>query len=75
MLIDDGNRFPEFLVDQGTADGFLDEGLRPWLLEEACKKADIALSLRMQDGYDHSYNFISTVMEDHLRWHAERLAR
>ena len=74
LLIDDGNRFPEFLVDQGTADGFLDEGLRPWLLEEACKKADIALSLRMQDGYDHSYNFISTVMEDHLRWHAQRLA-
>lgn len=74
LLIEDGKRFGEFLVDQGTADGFLNEGLRPWLLEEACKKAGIGLTLRMQEGYDHSYNFISTFMDDHLRWHAERLA-
>ncbi|WP_269933281.1 S-formylglutathione hydrolase [Aminobacter sp. HY435] len=73
LLIGDGRRFPEFLVDQGTADGFLQEGLRPWLLEEACGKAGIGLTLRMQDGYDHSYNFISTFMDDHLRWHAQRL--
>ncbi|MGF7006596.1 S-formylglutathione hydrolase [Aminobacter sp. BE322] len=73
LLIADGKRFPEFLVDQGTSDGFLEEGLRPWLLEEACTKAGIGLTLRMQDGYDHSYNFISTFMDDHLRWHAGRL--
>ncbi|TWG65857.1 S-formylglutathione hydrolase [Aminobacter sp. J44] len=72
-LIKDGKRFPEFLVDQGTADGFLNEGLRPWLLEDAMKGTDIRLTLRMQDGYDHSYYFISTFMDDHLRWHAERL--
>ena len=72
-LIEDGHRFPEFLVDQGDADGFLDTGLRPWLLEEACKKAGIPLTLRMQPGYDHSYYFISSFMDDHLRWHAERL--
>ncbi|MER8410802.1 S-formylglutathione hydrolase [Mesorhizobium sp. M1342] len=72
-LIDDGYRFPEFLVDQGTSDGFLDDGLRPWLLETACAKAGIPLKLRMQDGYDHSYLFISSFMDDHLRWHAERL--
>lgn len=72
-LIEDGHRFPQLLVDQGTADGFLKDGLRPWLLEEACAKAGIPLTLRMQDGYDHSYNFISTFMDDHLRWHAERL--
>jgi S-formylglutathione hydrolase len=72
-LIEDGNRFPEFLVDQGKADGFLDDGLRPWLLEAACKTAEIPLTLRMRDGYDHSYFFISTFMDDHLRWHAERL--
>lgn len=72
-LIEDDHRFNAFLVDQGTADGFLDDGLRPWLLEEACTKAGIALTLRMQEGYDHSYNFISTFMDDHLRWHAERL--
>ncbi|RWP07775.1 S-formylglutathione hydrolase [Mesorhizobium sp.] len=72
-LIDDGYRFPEFLVDQGASDGFLDDGLRPWLLETACAKAGIPLKLRMQDGYDHSYVFISSFMDDHLRWHGERL--
>ena len=72
-LIEDGARFPEFLVDQGEADGFLNDGLRPWLLVDACKEAGIDLTLRMQPGYDHSYFFISSFMEDHLRWHAERL--
>lgn len=73
-LIADGHKVPEILVDQGTADNFLDDGLRPWLLEEACKNTDIALTLNMREGYDHSYFFISTFMDDHLRWHAERLA-
>jgi len=73
-LIQDGHRFPEFLIDQGTADGFLDDGLRPWLLEAACRDAGIPLSLTMREGYDHSYFFISTFMEDHLKWHAARLA-
>jgi S-formylglutathione hydrolase len=72
-LIEDGNRLPELLVDQGAADGFLDDGLRPWLLREACEKAGIPLTLNMREGYDHSYFFISTFMDDHLRWHAERL--
>jgi S-formylglutathione hydrolase len=73
-LIEDGARYSEFLVDQGTGDKFLEDGLRPWLLEEACERASIKLTLRMQEGYDHSYFFISTFMEDHLRWHAARLA-
>ena len=73
LLIEDGARFPEFLVDQGTADGFLETGLRPLLLEDACRKAGIGLTLRMQEGYDHSYNFISTFMDDHLAWHAQRM--
>ncbi|MCO5157295.1 MAG: S-formylglutathione hydrolase [Aquamicrobium sp.] len=72
-LVEDGARFPEFLIDQGTADGFLDEGLRPWLFEDACKGTGIALTLAMREGYDHSYFFISTFMDDHLRWHAQRL--
>jgi len=75
LLIEDGKRFAGFLVDQGAADGFLKDGLQPWLLEEACSKAGIDLTLRMQEGYDHSYNFISTFMDDHLKWHAERLAK
>lgn len=74
LLIEDGHRVAEILVDQGSADGFLDEGLRPWLLKEACEKAGISLTLNMREGYDHSYFFISTFMNDHLSWHAEKLA-
>jgi len=72
-LIEDGARVPDLLVDQGEADNFLAEQLRPALLEAACAKAGIPLTLRMQPGYDHSYYFISTFMADHLRWHADRL--
>jgi S-formylglutathione hydrolase len=72
-LIEDGARAAEILVDQGDADGFLAEQLKPELLAEACKAAGIALILRMQPGYDHSYNFISTFMGDHVAWHAKRL--
>jgi S-formylglutathione hydrolase len=68
-LIANGSRFRSFLVDQGGADDFLDDGLRPWLLQDECDKAGIPLDLRMQAGYDHSYNFISTFMDDHIRWH------
>ncbi|MDB5661745.1 MAG: S-formylglutathione hydrolase [Sphingomonas bacterium] len=73
-LIKDGARVPDILVDQGGADNFLEGQLKPALLAEACEAAGIPLTLRMQDGYDHSYYFISTFMEDHLRWHAARLA-
>lgn len=72
-LIEDGHRIESLLVDQGTADSFLDDGLRPWLLQEACAKAAIPLTLSMREGYDHSYYFISTFMDEHLRWHAARL--
>lgn len=72
-LIEDGARFPELLVDQGAADSFLADGLRPWLLEEACKAAGIPLTLHMRAGYDHSYYFVSSFMAGHLAWHAERL--
>jgi S-formylglutathione hydrolase len=72
-LIEDGARVPALLVDQGEADGFLKEQLRPELLEAACADAGIPLTLRLQPGYDHSYYFISTFMAEHLRWHAARL--
>lgn len=61
------------LVDQGTADSFLAEQLKPDLLEQACRSAGVALNLRRQEGYDHSYYFMSTFMEDHLRFHAANL--
>jgi S-formylglutathione hydrolase len=72
-LIEDGGRFADLLVDYGDADPFLAEQLRPELLERACAKAEIPLTLRCQPGYDHSYYFISTFIDDHLRWHAARL--
>ncbi len=72
-LIEDGARVPDLLVDQGTADGFLDDQLRTVLLVEACEKAGQPATIRMQDGYDHSYYFISTFMPEHVAWHAERL--
>jgi S-formylglutathione hydrolase len=72
-LIADGARVSELLIDVGDADQFLESELRPELLERACADAGIPLTLRRQPGYDHSYFFISTLMADHLRWHAERL--
>jgi S-formylglutathione hydrolase len=72
-LVEDGLRVPELLVDQGMADPFLATQLKPELLEAACARASIPLTLRRQEGYDHSYFFIATFMEDHLRWHAQRL--
>ena len=72
-LIEDGARLPALLVDQGDADQFLTEQLKPKLLKSACDAAGIPLTLRLQPGYDHSYYFIASFMEDHLRWHAERL--
>jgi S-formylglutathione hydrolase len=72
-LIEDGARIPALLVDQGQADNFLEEQLRPHLLAAACEAAGIDLTLRLRAAYDHSYYFISTFMADHLRWHAARL--
>jgi S-formylglutathione hydrolase len=72
-LIEDGARVSDILVDIGTADPFLEQELRPELLERACSDAGIPLTLRRQPGYDHSYYFISTFMADHLRWHSARL--
>ncbi|MBO0663872.1 S-formylglutathione hydrolase [Jiella sp. MQZ9-1] len=72
-LIEDGARVEALLVDQGTADNFLEGQLKPELLKTACASAGIDLTLRLQEGYDHSYYFISTFMPDHLAWHAARL--
>ncbi|RYY26184.1 MAG: S-formylglutathione hydrolase [Sphingomonadales bacterium] len=72
-LIEDGARLPELLVDTGSADPFLEKELKPELLEAACEQAGIALTQRIQQGYDHSYFFVSTFMADHVAWHAERL--
>ncbi len=72
-LIEDGARTADLLIDQGEADPFMVEQLKPELLAKACEAAGQKLTLRLQPGYDHSYYFISTFMDDHLRWHADRL--
>ncbi|AWI80560.1 S-formylglutathione hydrolase [Parazoarcus communis] len=69
-----GERLP-ILVDQGEADGFLAEQLKPEALREACSAAGHPLTLRLQPGYDHSYYFIASFIEDHLRHHAAALLR
>ena len=61
------------LVDQGTADDFLVTQLHPELLQAACNAADYPLRLRMQEGYDHSYNFIASFIGEHIAFHAQHL--
>lgn len=70
---EDRAKLPALLVDQGKADDFLTEQLKTGLLALACRKATIPATIRMQEGYDHSYYFIETFMAEHVRWHAERL--
>jgi S-formylglutathione hydrolase len=72
-LIEDGGRLPALLVHQGGADDFLQEQLKPELLQQACEAAGQPLTFRLCPGYDHSYYFVSTFMAEHLAWHAERL--
>jgi S-formylglutathione hydrolase len=72
-LLDDGARLPALLVDQGSADAFLDSQLKPELLAAACKRAGQPATIRLQEGYDHSYYFISTFLPEHIAWHAEHL--
>ena len=68
--------FPSpILIDQGTGDTFLERQLMPRVFEQACYRVGQSLNLRMQEGYDHSYYFISTFIEDHVRHHAEKLWR
>ena len=68
--------FPNgILIDQGLADKFLQEQLFPEAFELACNKAQQPLQLRRHAGYDHGYYFISTFVEDHIRFHSSQLSR
>jgi len=73
LLEDRGWTGPTLLVDQGTKDQFLETQLKPDLLRDACARRDIPLQLRMQEGYDHSYFFMASFIEDQLRFHARYL--
>lgn len=61
------------LIDQGDADDFLSDQLKPELIKLACDKAEHPLTLRMQPGYDHSYFFIASFIGDHIKHHAQFL--
>lgn len=72
-LVQSGAQAPPMLIDQGSADEFLAEQLFPQNLQAACEAAGLALTLRLQDGYDHSYHFIASFIGEHLAWHADAL--
>jgi S-formylglutathione hydrolase len=73
-LVKAGARFAgTILIDQGTADPFLEEQLRPGVFADACRAADQPFDLRLRDGHDHSYYFIATFIGDHIRHHAALL--
>ena len=69
----DASAYDKILIDQGADDPFLAEQLRPELFEAACAESGLPVELRIHEGYDHGYYFISTFIEDHLKHHAERL--
>lgn len=71
-LLRSGHRSGPILVDQGAADGFLEEQLRPDLLQQACNEAGQPVDIRFHPGYDHSYYFIASFIGDHTRFHRER---
>lgn len=71
----DSSRWPKILIDQGGADDYLEEQLKPELFVAACEESGLSLDLRIHDGYDHGYYFISTFIEEHLQFHAEQLCR
>ncbi len=74
VLIADAQEKLPILVDQGDRDDFLASQLKPEVLEAAARAAGHPLTLRLQPGYDHSYYFIASFIEDHLRHHAQALA-
>lgn len=73
-LVKQGRRSGEILIDQGDADGFVHEQLKPEIFSAACEAAGQPVRVRMQPGYDHSYYFIASFIEEHIQFHAERLA-
>ena len=73
MLIAQASERLPLLVDQGDRDDFLENQLKPQVLQQAAQAAGYPLQLRLQPGYDHSYYFIASFIDDHLRHHAAAL--
>ncbi|QLB13230.1 S-formylglutathione hydrolase [Bisgaardia hudsonensis] len=75
QLILSGKVANEILIDQGLADPFYPAQLKPEMFADACKKMGINTTIRYQDNYDHSYYFIATFIEDHIKFHAKNLSK
>ena len=73
MLLGQATKHRPILIDQGTADNFLEEELKTHLIEEASRAANYPIEVRMQEGYDHSYYFIASFIESHLAFHVRHL--
>jgi S-(hydroxymethyl)glutathione dehydrogenase/alcohol dehydrogenase len=75
MLLSDASsiKYDDILIDQGTDDEFLMDQLKPERLMEAAEKSGQKITLRMQEGYDHSYHFIASFIDDHINFHAKQL--
>ena len=74
LVIGNASKHLPLLIDQGTADDFLKEQLKPEVFGSAAERANYPIELRMQEDYDHSYYFIASFIEDHLRFHAQYFA-
>jgi S-formylglutathione hydrolase len=74
LIRKNATRQQPILVDQGDADQFLQEQLKPELLQQACALAEYELTLRMRPGYDHSYFFMASFIGEHIEFHASHLA-
>ncbi|WP_301099010.1 S-formylglutathione hydrolase [Otariodibacter sp.] len=72
-LILNGYKADNIFIDQGLADSFYKTQLHTYLLEDACNSKQVPITIRYHNNYDHSYYFISTFIEDHIRYHAEKL--
>ena len=75
VLINNGAACPPLLVDQGSADSFLDNQLNTPTLKSACESRNLDATVRMQDGYDHSYYFIASFIGEHIAFHAKHLLK
>jgi len=76
LLVKDGSKVNDILIDQGTGDEFYDEAqLLPENFQTACDQTGQSLTLRMQEGYDHSYHFIASFIGEHIAYHAKALKK
>ena len=76
LLVKDGAKVNDILIDQGTGDEFYDDAqLLPENFQTACDQAGQSLTLRMQEGYDHSYHFIASFIGEHIAYHAKALKK